>query len=277
MSGVARRASVIGLALLLALLAGAFIVVLVSQRRLAGSVPGEASILSMAVIEEGVLVGSGRGVATTTDANRWTLAPLPGALRAQRALVASSEQAAFVLAGEVLFRTEDLRTFGRLGDRMFAGTALTATPEGSVFIAGVRRLWRVGSGGDVETLELGPSAPREILSLAVAPGEALYAGGLLSGLWRSENGGATWRRLLATPNRAILIDRQDAQRILLGTPGGILISENGGLSWRFTEMRHSISGLAEREGELFAVTADHLLYHSPDGDRRWEPLVSRPP
>ncbi|MGH2707661.1 MAG: hypothetical protein ACRDJK_05155, partial [Actinomycetota bacterium] len=261
MSDVERRASIVGLALLLALLAGAFIVVLVSERRPAGSVPGEASIISMAAIAEGLLVGSERGVATTADAARWTLAPLPGALRARRALVASSEQAAFVLVGEVLFLSEDLRTYQRLSDRRFAGTALTATPQGSVFIAGGGHLWRVDPGGAVEMLELGPSAPREILSLGAAPGRVFYAGGLLSGLWRSEDGGASWRRLLGTPNRTVLIDRRDARRILLGTPGGILISKDGGLSWRFTGMRHSVSGLAEREGEIFAVTADRLLYH----------------
>jgi hypothetical protein len=266
----------VGLALLLALLAGAFIVVLISQRRPAGSVPGEASILSLAVIGEGLLVGSERGVASTRDAARWALAPLPGDLRTRRALVASSDRAAFALAGETLLVTEDLRAFRRLGDRPFPGTALTATPEGTVWIAGGRRLWRIGPGGDVETLELGAGAPREIVALAAASGEVLYAGSPVAGLWRSEDRGASWRRLLGTPNLAVLVDPRDVRRVLLGTPGGILISGDGGLSWRFTEMRQPTSGLAERAGAFFAVTDDRLLYHSPDGERRWEPLLSRP-
>ncbi|MGH2812996.1 MAG: hypothetical protein ACRDI1_09830, partial [Actinomycetota bacterium] len=59
------------LAAILALFAGAFFAVILSERRLEGSVPGKAPVTSLAALEPGFLVGTSEGL-FAGDGLKWT-------------------------------------------------------------------------------------------------------------------------------------------------------------------------------------------------------------
>jgi len=99
------------------------------------------------------------------------------------------------------------------------------------------------------------------------PGSVLV--GVIGGLWRTDDAGSTWQRILGTPSQAVLADPSNPQRILLGTPGGVLVSENGGLQWHQTGMRQDVHGLSAENGKFFAVTRERVVYGSNDGVTGW--------
>lgn len=269
---MARPRSLLLAAVLVALLSGAFVAALISSRQIEGGIPGGSPVLALAAIEPGFLAGTDGGLLVSPDGRSWSVPELPRG----RSLVTAAGGAGVALVDGRLLRTEDLVTFQPVTGEQLAGTALAGLPEGSVYVwTGSRTVARAPAGGPVERLPLGDAAPPDVLALAVAPaGPAiLYAGGIASGLHRSADSGASWTRLLATPVRAILIDPADPRRLLLGTPGGVLVSADGGLSWEFTELRSRIEGLAEHGGRFFAVTSDRLVFASPDGVRAWEALA----
>ena len=77
-----------------------------------------------------------------------------------------------------------------------------------------------------------------IYSLAAsANGKDLYAAGWQTGVWRSEDGGATWKQVWSSPAfeaiYSICVDPQDASHILVGTVGaGLYESYDRGATWR---------------------------------------------
>jgi photosystem II stability/assembly factor-like uncharacterized protein len=110
----------------------------------------------------------------------------------------------------------------------------------------------------------------ERLAMAVVgdrPGSVLV--GAIGGVWRTDDAGATWQRILGTPTQAVLVDPSNPERILLGSPAGVLVSVNGGLQWRQTEMRKDVHGLSAENGKFFAVTTERVVYGSNDGVTRW--------
>src|SRR2546421_59398 len=160
---------------------GALVVVLLSSGRVQGSIPGSDSILSLAAIPRGFLVGTAGGVLQSPDGRTWLAATN---IPREPVSVASDGTTSYVLAGGTLKSTRDMRTFG-------------------------------------------------------------------------------------TPSQAVLVDPSSPQRILLGTPGGLLVSENGGLQWHQTEMRKDVHGLSQEGGRFFAVTTERLVYGSNDGTSGW--------
>jgi hypothetical protein len=105
-----------------------------------------------------------------------------------------------------------------------------------------------------------------VLAFAVGAADRplMLAGGLSSGLWRSEDGGSHWERILGTPVRAALVDRREAGRLMIGTAGGVLTSTPT-RPWEFTDLRVAVEALTQTGDGYFAVTADRLLYQSGDG------------
>lgn len=266
------RRGILLLLLLSALLAGAFLVALVSQRTIEGAIPGKAPVLSFHVVDQGLLAGTGQALFLSEEGRGW--ARVRG-LRRGPSLVTESDGAVVVLVGGRLVRSGDLRSFQPLGGRRLAGTAVAGGPGGSVFVAERGgRLVRVTLEGKVEPIEAAGAHPEQVLALA-AEDRALCAAGLSTGLWCSADAGRTWRRLLQTPARAILIDPGDPQRLLLGTPGGLLVSTDGGASFRFGELRSAVEALAEHRGAFFAI-ADRLVLRSSNGLTGWNvPLRDR--
>ncbi|HMC08622.1 MAG TPA: hypothetical protein VKL22_04820, partial [Actinomycetota bacterium] len=256
--------------LAIALFLGALVLALLSARRLQGSIPGTDTIVSLAAIHPGFLVGTTGGLVASPDGRTWSAARIPRELVA----VASDGATAYVLAGADLKATSDLRTFRGVAVGV-TGTVIAAGPGGSVYVANGRSLSVAGPGGAGRRLPV-TLPTSQILAMAVDPAEpgSLLAGGV-PGLWRSDDAGATWTRLLGTPSQSVLFDPADPRRILLATPGGVLVSANGGLQWRFTEMRLDVHGLSQENGKFFAVTSDRIVYGSPDGVGGWRPFASR--
>jgi hypothetical protein len=146
------------------------------------------------------------------------------------------------------------------------------------------QFWAVTSRNDFYFVgprgpELVPSdkGPTGVSTIATSlpPTDDLFAGGIDSGLWRAE-GFATkerleWIRLLKTPITSLVVDPHDPERVLAGTPGGVLLSTNRGESWRFTEFRDSVSGLTS-DGRQFFAMSKRTLYRSLDGEKSWVPF-----
>jgi hypothetical protein len=244
---------------------GALVLVILSSGRVQGSIPGSDSILSLAAIPSGFLVGTAGGVLQSPDGKTWLAATN---IPREPVSVTSDGTSSYVLAGGTLKSTRNLRTFGTLATGV-TGTVIAPGPDGTVYVAAGRSIDRVASGGAPLPPLPGPPAPG-VFSMAVVgdrPGSVLV--GAIGGLWRTDDTGRSWQRILGAPSQAVLVDPANPQRILLGTPGGVLVSENGGLQWHQTEMRKDVHGLSQAGGRFFAVTTERLVYGSDDGTSGW--------
>jgi hypothetical protein len=265
-----RRGSFLIAAVLLLAIAGGFVAAIFSERRIAGSVPGEAPVLSMAAQRWGIFVGTADGLWVSPDGERWAEHPSLGRGPVQ---VASIGEKVLALSGKAIYELEDLQTEAIAYRIPNAATAVGGTQE-SIYVATSAGLLRVSP--EERYLDGEGPDPKEILALAGAgidSSTTIFAGSVSSGLWRSDDEGMTWVHVLATPATAILVDPLTPGRILLGTPGGLLLSSDNGLSWRFTELREPVTGLSAAAGGSFFAVAHRLVYSSPDGDRGWEALV----
>jgi hypothetical protein len=248
---------------------GALILALLSTRRIQGSIPGSDSILSLAAIRQGFLVGTAGGLLESPDGRTWLAATN---IPREPVSVASDGMTSYVLAGGTLKSTRDLRTFGTVATGV-TGSVIAPGPGGTIYVAAGRTITRIaGSGVALPPLAGPPLA--DILSMAVVgdrPGSVLV--GAIGGLWRTDDAGSTWQRILGTPTQAVLVDPSYPERILLGSPGGVLLSVNGGLQWHQTEMRKDVHGLSAENGKFFAVTTERIVYGSNDGVTSWTALT----
>jgi hypothetical protein len=252
-------------------MAGALIAALVSSRQLAGAIPGDDPILSMAAIEKGFLVGTAGGLYASPDGKRW--AQVKGFL-GRRALVARAADKAVVLHEKNLLATSDLKTYEAIHDFPRGGLALAGDREGNIYVTeDAKHLVLFEAGGSVRRVTA-TGGPKEILTVAGIPGDpaVILAGGLTSGFWRSPGGDNDWRNILKTPTRAILADGAKQDRIFLGTPGGIFYSNDQGFTWTYSDMRLPVEALAEHQGVYYAITSDRLLYFSKTGTNNWNRL-----
>lgn len=248
---------------------GGLIVALLATRTIQGSIPGSDTLLSLAVIHPGFLVGTAGGVFESSDGRVW----LPASnIPREPVLTASDGVTAYVLAGGVLKSTTDLRAFTTVAAGV-TGTVVAPGPLGVEVLAG-RAIAAVGSSSS-PAIPAPPPALAEPLAMAAVPGRpgSLLVGGV-QGLWRTDDGGGHWQRILGTPSQAVLVDPANPQRILLGTPGGVLVSTDGGLAWTFTQLRRDVHGLSSENGKFFALTTERLVYGSNDGESGWTALSS---
>jgi hypothetical protein len=244
---------------------GALILALLSTRRIQGSIPGSDSILSLAAIRQGFLVGTTGGLLESPNGRTWLAATN---IPREPVSVASDGTASYVLAGGVLKSTKDLRTFGTLATGV-TGTVIAPGPGGSIYVAAGRSITRIASGG-APLPPLAGAPVRDLLAMAVVGDKAgSVLVGAIGGLWRTDDAGGTWQRILGTPTQAVLVDPSNPQRILLGSPGGVLLSVNGGLQWHQTGMRQDVHGLSAENGKFFVVTRERVVYGSNDGVTGW--------
>ena len=258
------------LGLVLLLFLGGVVAALLSARGIEGAVPGRGGLLSVAVTDAGFLVGTTSGAFASSDGRTWS----PVAALTGPSPVAGGGARALVASGRELVSTTDLRSVSRVALLPAVPTALATASGGAVYAIdrwGV--LARVEGAGTAT--HVGRPGPGSALGLAVveAPTPVVYAAGLAAGLWRSDDGGKQWSRLLATPAQAILPDAASPGRILLGTPGGLLVTRDGGRSWELTTLQVAVRGLARRGDHTYVLTGDRLLLVSRDGEHDWQPLT----
>lgn len=232
--------------------------------------PGKGGLLSVAVTDAGFLVGTTTGAFASPDGRTWSrVEVLPGP-----SPVAGDGTRALAASGRELVSTADLHSVSRVTTLPAVPTALAAAPGGGAYAidrsGGLARVEGAGTAARV-----GRPGPESALGLAVVGTgtPVVYAAGLEAGLWRSQDGGERWSRLLATPAQAILPDAGSPDRILLGTPGGLLVTRDGGRSWDLSALQVAVRGIARRDDRYYALTGDRLLLVSPDGERDWQPLA----
>ena len=267
------RGGALALALVFALFGGALIAVLLRARTIEGSVPGKAGVLSIAVTGAGYVVGTTDGAFASTDGTTW--APIEGV--SGPAPVAGDGDRVLIASGATLFETADLGTVRPVTTLPFEATAIGTTPGGAVYAIDRSGNLARAEPGAGSAMPGGGRGPESALGLDVAEPGVVFAASLVSGLWRGEEGGSRWARILETPAHAVLAapaatpDAED--RILLATPGGVLVSRDGGNSWELSALEARIQGLAHHGDAFYAVTSERLVLRSPDGETGWAPLV----
>lgn len=202
---------------------------------------------------------------------------------------------------------------------VFAGTG-EANPGGGSITFGGRGLFRSRDGGRswkhvglarsgaFGRIVVDPSDPQRIF--AAASGD-LYKPGGERGLYRSLDGGDTWRRVLAGANATtgavdVALDPEDPDRVLValwdhqrlpthrvyGGPGsGVYLSANGGKSWgraaqvvgnsRADTGRIGVAFAPSNPERAYAIVVDLSgdpvgLYRSDDGGKSWSKTTAGP-
>jgi hypothetical protein len=159
-------------------------------------------------------------------------------------------------------------------------------------LAGGGGVWESRNGGRTWRPRTDDQPTTAIGALAFAPGDpaVAYAGtgqgealaALGVGLLRSDDGGASWRPLVADELLGagcfdLLVDPADPDRLLAATTAGLLGSTDGGTGWerRLAGRCWAVSGGAG--GELLAG-GELGLHRSEDGGATWRrlPLASAP-
>ncbi len=252
------------------LLVGSVVVAVVKGARIQGSVPGKGAILGLAVWSEGYVIGTSDGLLTSSDGKDWS--PVPSF--DGETLVAGAGSEVVAVSGNKLFRSAGSKGFSAVEESLPAVRALSGTGDGTAYLAAdSMKIVRVARGGEPVAGEF-EDGPPQILALSVADdGATMLAGDLNTGLWRSEDAGTEWTRILQTPIRAALVDRATPGRQLIATAGGVLWSTRAD-PWQFTDLRVGVEALAQSADGYFAVTADRLLFESEDG-LSWRSVVGR--
>jgi photosystem II stability/assembly factor-like uncharacterized protein len=200
-------------------------------------------------------------------------------------------------AGQLWLSQDGGRSWGPAGTSLpFPGwvvSALRFDPNRPA--PGPERLWVAlwgiwGSGQVAYSDDLGKSwvarsggLPDEpVYTLALVPGREgrLYAG-TRSGVWGTEDGGGTWRRLTADLPEAqkvtsLLVDAAQPDTVIAGTWRRAYKSDDGGVTWAgvFEGMVldsevFSLTPIPDRPGEIWATTCG-WVYRTLDRGGRWE-------
>jgi photosystem II stability/assembly factor-like uncharacterized protein len=146
--------------------------------------------------------------------------------------------------------------------------------------------WAAVGGGLPYLGDTGLASPLDTAALALDPldPETLYAYGDHAGLFKSTNGGATWRRA-GLPNTlvdALALDPEESATLYAGTGEGVFKSTDAGESWRAASTgldRGSVSLLAAdpvHPQTVYAAT-NGGLFRTTDGGRTWRSFGGRRP
>ena len=179
-----------------------------------------------------------------------------------------------------------VRGFAFHGSRVYA-----AVEVGGVLVSDDRgETWRLAEGSDGNPDLEGPPEPfvyPDVHSLEVHPSspELVYAptGG---GFYRSKDGGKTWKLFYDCYCRAVWVDSQDPDHIILGPADGvdrngrIEESRDGGKTWSLASNGLQVPwrrGMVERffqaDEELFAVLSNGQLLSAPLSTLDWKRIL----
>lgn len=196
--------------------------------------------------------------------------------------------------GEGLFRSTDRgESFRRVCDGMFVechvrALAVHPTNDATLFLGTEQGLFVSNDGAENWRQVKSPLDGRQIWSLLISPHDAnlMLAGTCPSRLFRSEDGGKTWREARADLVRAcprimgarvttLAAHPSEAQTLYAGIEiGGVQRSLDGGLTWEPLGSGLSsldIHDLLIQPGQLLAST-NNDVNRSTDGGRTWAPL-----
>ncbi|MEO6060878.1 MAG: sialidase family protein [Thermoflexales bacterium] len=212
------------------------------------------------------------GIFVSTDAGRnWSTRPEVSALRDKhRWMLPYSPEAGCV------------RGFAFHGERIFA-----AVEVGGILVShNAGATWALVAGSDGHP-DLG-SPPDgmiypDVHDLAVHPSDPnLLSAATGGGFYRSRDGGASWTLLYPCYCRALWLDPNDPQHILLGPAdqvgavGRIEITRDGGKTWQPASGRLPVpwprtmpERISQAGDELFAVLADGRLVSAPLATLDW--------
>ena len=267
-----RRWAGILVGLLGAALFASLVYTVVSERKQPGEIPGDGAILSLGVLDKSYLIGTTKGLLRSTDGIHWK--------REKRfgngpVLLSTRDSEAVLVSDGISEKTSDFKTFEPAVGAFLESVAIYLDDEGNAYLAEKDR--KVALSTPDRGIQRVPikRGPKEVVAIAGIPGDpvTLFLGGLRSGFWRSSDGGVSWRHVLKTPTRAIVVDPYDERRVLIGTAGGIFLSEDTGKTWKYTSMREPIESLSEFRGRFFAVTGDRRIMVVDNELSKWKPLV----
>lgn len=236
-------------------------------------------------------------VAARAAVSDWRYLPIWGG--DVRTVAVHPENPDLVLAGtasgQVYLSQNGGRTWGNAGAHLpFPGWVVSdlrfdPNRPSRVWVA-LRGIW--GSGHVASSDDLGKTwntrvqgglpAEEPVYTLALAPGHEgrIYAG-TLSGVYATEDGGASWRRLTADlPEMqkvtSLLVDSAQPDTVIAGTWRRAYRSDDGGRTWRgiFDGMVldsevFSLTPIAGKPGEVWATTCG-WVYRTQDLGGKWE-------
>ena len=171
-------------------------------------------------------------------------------------------------------------------DRVYA-----AVEVGGVLVSGDRdETWQLVDGSDGKpdlNLEFGTTVHADVHSIAVHPTSSdIITAATGGGLYRSSDGGRTWKNLYLCYIRAMWVDPQDSQHIIAGPADGVSrngrIEEtfDGGWTWKPASTglkipwpRHMVERFVQAGDNLFAILSNGELRIKPLNQAKWQTVL----
>jgi photosystem II stability/assembly factor-like uncharacterized protein len=150
--------------------------------------------------------------------------------------------------------------------------------------------WRLADGSDGKpdmNRELGTLIHPDVHSITVHPSSSdLVTAATGGGIYRSTDGGRSWKSLYRCYIRAIWVDPGDAQHIIAGPADGVSRngrieqSFDGGKTWQPASdgmqvpwRRHMVERFFQKDKDLFAVLSNGELWSKRLGESKWHHIL----
>jgi photosystem II stability/assembly factor-like uncharacterized protein len=315
-----------GIYLYIATTIGLFIVTLTDgERNVVKHTLKDYSLTSITVTEGVILAGTMDGVWRSTDHGRtWSESNKNLAIRYVRWMVSSAKPSALILAGTEpagIFVSRDggvtwnpspevselrdrhgwflpyspnagcVRGFaiadsGPRRDHMYA-----AVEVGGVLVSDdIGETWHLAEGSDGKpdlNREYRTTAHPDVHSITVHPTSSdIVTAATGDGLYRSTDGGKTWKNLYHCYIRAMWVDPQDSQHIIAGPADGVSrngrIEESfdGGRTWKAASAglkipwpRHMVERFVQTGDNFFAILSNGELRLKPLKQAKWQRVL----
>jgi photosystem II stability/assembly factor-like uncharacterized protein len=151
-----------------------------------------------------------------------------------------------------------------------AGRELAVGPDGRLVAFGSAGVFRFSATEEkwLRAAKLPGGSPNEVVADPHHPGRFyLAAEGSGGGIFRSDDGGATWSSVLKGDSRHVAVDEAKAERLAAGLADGVVLSTDGGRTWTEADRR-----LPFRFHPLVAFAGERLLAGTVGNGCFWMPL-----